>query len=32
MKTGSFLFGHIYCDWAGDYYEITGGAFQNGKW
>lgn len=26
------LSGHIYCDFAGDYYTITGGDFQKGEW
>ena len=31
-KTDLKLDGHIFCDDAGDYYEIAGGAFQNGQW
>jgi hypothetical protein len=31
-KTGLRLSGHIYCDFAGDYYTITGGDFQKGEW
>jgi len=27
-KTGLPLEGHIYCDYAGDYYEIAGGAYR----
>ncbi len=30
--TGLKLSGHIYCDFAGDYYTITGGDFQKGEW
>ena len=29
--TGLELDGHIYCDFAGDYYEITGGSFQKSE-
>jgi hypothetical protein len=31
-KTELKLAGHIYCDFAGDYYEIAGGAFQKPEW
>jgi hypothetical protein len=30
-KLGKKLAGHIYCDFAGDYYEISGGDFQKGE-
>jgi hypothetical protein len=30
--TGLKLSGHIFCDNAGDYYEITGGEFKKGQW
>lgn len=30
-KLGKRLTGHIYCDYAGDYYEISGGEFQKGE-
>jgi hypothetical protein len=30
--TGLALDGHIYCTYAGDYYEITGGKYQKGEW
>jgi hypothetical protein len=30
--TGLKLSGHIYCDNAGDYYEITGGDFKKPQW
>lgn len=30
--TGLKLSGHIYFDFAGDYYTITGGDFQKGEW
>lgn len=30
-KLGKKLTGHIYCDYAGDYYEISGGDFQKGE-
>jgi len=30
--TGLKLAGHIFCDYAGDYYEITGGDYQLGEW
>lgn len=30
-KTGLALDGHIYCDYAGDYYEITGGNYKLGQ-
>ena len=31
-KTGLKLMGHIFCDSAGDYYEIVGGGFQKPQW
>lgn len=31
-KTGLKLMGHIFCDSAGDYYEIAGGGFQKPQW
>ena len=31
-KTDLKLEGHIFCDDAGDYYEISGGEFQKGQW
>lgn len=31
-KTDLKFGGHIYCDFAGDYYTITGGDFQKGEW
>ena len=31
-KSDVKLAGHIFCDDAGDYYEISGGSFQKGKW
>lgn len=30
--TGLKLAGHIFCDDAGDYYEISGGEYQQGQW
>lgn len=30
--TGVKLAGHIFCDYAGDYYEITGGDYRLGEW
>jgi hypothetical protein len=30
--TGLSLDGHIYCAYAGDYYEITGGSYQLPEW
>ena len=30
-KTGLALDGHIYCDYAGDYYEIAGGDYKLGQ-
>lgn len=30
--TGAPLEGHIYCESAGDYYEITGGAYRLDRW
>ncbi len=30
-KLNKKLIGHIYCDYAGDYYEISGGDFQKGE-
>jgi hypothetical protein len=30
--TGLKLSGHIYCDFAGDYYVIAGGEYQKGEW
>ena len=30
--TGLKLEGHIYCDNAGDYYEIAGGDYKLGQW
>ncbi len=31
-KTGNKLGGHIFCDDAGDYYEIAGGDYKLGQW
>jgi hypothetical protein len=31
-KSGLRLEGHIFCDDAGDYYEITGGDYKLGQW
>jgi hypothetical protein len=31
-KTDLKLDGHIYCDFAGDYYTIAGGDYQKGEW
>jgi hypothetical protein len=31
-KTGLPLAGHIFCDSAGDYYEIAGGSYRKGTW
>ena len=31
-KTGLKLMGHIFCESAGDYYEIAGGGFQKPQW
>ena len=31
-KTGLKLEGHIFCNDAGDYYEISGGSFKKPKW
>jgi hypothetical protein len=31
-KSGLKLAGHIYCDNAGDYYEIAGGDYKKGQW
>ena len=31
-STGLKLAGHIFCDDAGDYYEIAGGKFRQGQW
>lgn len=31
-NSGLKLEGHIYCDDAGDYYEIVGGGFQKAQW
>lgn len=30
--TGTYLEGHIYCESAGDYYAITGGAYRKDEW
>jgi hypothetical protein len=31
-KTGLPFEGHIFCDFAGDYYEIAGGSYRKGTW
>ncbi len=31
-KLGVPLAGHIFCDFAGDYYEIAGGEYRKGQW
>ena len=31
-ETGLAIDGHIYCDHAGDYYEISGGRYQSRQW
>lgn len=31
-KLGVPLAGHIFCDFAGDYYEIAGGGYRKGEW
>lgn len=31
-QTGLVLEGHIFCDNAGDYYEIAGGSYRKGQW
>jgi hypothetical protein len=31
-KLGVPLAGHIFCDFAGDYYEIAGGGYHKGQW
>ncbi len=31
-ETGLKLEGHIFCDNAGDYYEIAGGDYKLGQW
>ena len=30
--TGTYLEGHIYCETAGDYYAIAGGAYRKDEW
>jgi hypothetical protein len=30
--TDTYLEGHIYCESAGDYYAITGGAYRKDEW